>query len=61
MAFTVCGIIFQFIIKLDSSYLRAHFEERGFSVYVLYFAVDFLCEFVILMIVTIYLKRSGFF
>lgn len=60
IAFILCGIIFQFIIPLDS-YLGRHFNSRGFVSYVVYFLIDFGSEFFILLVVTIYLNRNGFF
>ena len=60
IAFILCGIIFKFIIPLDS-YLGRHFSNRGFVNYVAYFLIDFGSEFFILLVVTIYLNRNGFF
>lgn len=60
LAFILCGIIFMYIIPLDS-YLGLYFKTRGFDSYVIYFVIDLAAEFIILLIVTIYLKRNGFF
>lgn len=60
IAFILCGVIFKYIISLDS-YLGGHFKLRGFDSYVIYFIIDFASELIILLVVTIYLNKDGFF
>jgi len=55
-SFLLAGVIFLYLFKTETNFLSNVFIERSLEEYIIYFGIDIIAEFLILLIVSMTLK-----